>query len=114
MPPKTALFVGRDLNARTRLENAAAAAGVNLVTAAPDALVTALSTHEPGVVILDLDFGRDAVLEQLARAHQSGLAPSHVVGYFSHVDEDLGAAARRTGCRALPRGAFWRDLPTLF
>jgi hypothetical protein len=35
------------------------------------------------------------------------------IGYFSHVDEALGAAARAKGLEAWPRGRLLRELPTL-
>ena len=35
------------------------------------------------------------------------------IGYFSHVDEALGEAARARGLEAWPRGRLLRDLPTL-
>jgi len=35
------------------------------------------------------------------------------IGYFSHVNEALGAAARAKGLETMPRGRLLRELPTL-
>ncbi|MGH2820888.1 MAG: hypothetical protein ACRDJ5_09565, partial [Actinomycetota bacterium] len=76
-------------------------------------LRAALASDPPSVLVLDLDQGRDEVLSELEAARGEGAAAGRVVGYFSHVDEPLGAAARAAGCEALPRGRFWRELPEL-
>ncbi|MFN2491139.1 MAG: hypothetical protein ABR529_15700 [Actinomycetota bacterium] len=111
---RSALLVGGDLMARARLEAAASAAGVALHTASPEGLGEALRAAPARWLILDLDQGRRAALDALVRARADGLVPERVVGYFSHVDEELGRAARAAGCEALPRGRFWRTLPELF
>jgi hypothetical protein len=97
--------------ARARLEQAASAMGLALTTAAPGGLAEALRRKPPEVVVLDLDGGGEALLAEVERARTGGIEPPRVVGYFSHVDESLGAAARKAGCEALPRGRFWRTLP---
>lgn len=75
---------------------------------------SALRAESPAVLILDLDAGREQLLDKVAAAASEGLLPERVVGYFSHIDTRLGEAARDAGCRAVPRGSFWRDLPKLF
>ena len=97
--------------ARARLEQAAGDAGLSVATAPPERLDDALRAHEPDVVILDLDAGGRELLDRLEEARTGGALRARVVGYFSHVDADLGAAARAAGCEALPRGRFWRALP---
>jgi CheY-like chemotaxis protein len=108
---RRALLVGADLMARARLEQAAGDAGLSVATAPPERLHDALRAHEPDVVILDLDAGGRELLDRLEEARTGGALRGRVVGYFSHVDADLGAAARAAGCEALPRGRFWRALP---
>ena len=109
----TVLLVGGDLMARARLQDAASRAGAELHTVAKGALSEALVSDPPDLVVLDLDEGREPVLQELEAARSRGARPARVIGYFSHVDERLGEAARRAGCEALPRGRFWRELPRL-
>jgi DNA-binding NarL/FixJ family response regulator len=111
---RTALLVGGDLGARARVDAAASGTGVTVVTTTPERMADAMRSDSLDFVILDLDTGRERVLQALQDARADGSAPNQVVGYFSHIDRELGEAARRAGCRAVPRGAFWRDLPALF
>ena len=97
--------------ARARLEQAVRDAGFTLAIASVDRLDEALRAHEPNVVILDLDAGGRDLLDRLEEARNRGAVTARVVGYFSHVDAGLGAAARAAGCTPLPRGRFWRSLP---
>lgn len=106
--------VAADLSARARLDGAAGRAGVELVTVKARDMTAALRAARADLLVLDLDEGREQVLEQLAAARAEGVVPDQVVGYFSHVDEDLGAAAQQSGCAALPRGRFWRTVEDLF
>lgn len=102
-----------DLLARGRLEGAAATAGVGLSVVGPTQLLEELRRHVPRILILDLDAGGPALLELLERARGEGLGPERVVGFFSHVDDDLGRAATQAGVEAFPRGRFWREAATL-
>ena len=111
-PAGRALLVGADLMARARVEQAAAASGYSLATAPAGGLGDALRAHAADLVILDLDAGGRGVLDELERARAQGKV-TRAVGYFSHVDAGLGAAARAAGCEALPRGRFWRALPDI-
>jgi hypothetical protein len=55
-----------------------------------------------------VDLGRPGVLEVLPELTMP------VVGFASHVDDELMAAARAAGCRdVLPRSRFFRSLPEL-
>ena len=111
MPERTTvLLIGGDLMARARLESAARAVGAELVTAAHDRLESALEEHRASIVVVDLDGGGERALAALQRARARGLLPERVVGYFSHVDAQLGEAARAAGCETFPRGRFWRSL----
>jgi hypothetical protein len=99
------VLIGGDLNDRARLESAASRAGLAFRRTAPDAFASALNL-DPAVVVLDLD-GIDAgLLEEVASTPDR----PRVVGYFSHVDEELGRRAREAGCEAFARGDFWRSL----
>ncbi|MGH2747391.1 MAG: hypothetical protein ACRDKB_05655 [Actinomycetota bacterium] len=109
----TVLLVGGDLSAKARLEAAAAVAKVELRLTGFGRMREALTASRPAVLVLDLDDGRERVLEELSAARSEGLAPEVVFGYYSHVDEGLAEAARRAGCEPIPRGRFWRSLPDL-
>lgn len=108
-----ALLVGGDLMARARIEQAAAATGTVVDRTTPEGLAAALAGERYDVLLVDLDEGGAEVLHAIEAAHASGGAPTRVVGFFSHVDAELGEAARRAGCEAVPRGRFWRTLPAL-
>jgi hypothetical protein len=77
-------------------------------TSSPDALVEAASL--PGVDLVVVDLGRDGVLDALRRLPE-GLRS---IGFGSHVDTDLLAAARAAGCDAvLARSQFFSRLAEL-
>ena len=97
-----------DLNARARVLAAAAPLDIAVVTTPPLGFRPALLGTS--LLILDLDRGREQALDELGAA---GDLPPKVVGFLSHVDADLAAAARVAGCDPMPRGRFWGALPEL-
>ncbi len=100
--------------ARARIQEASARKGIEFFAARVDTMRDALRGNRPSLLILDLDTGREDVLKELVAARDDGIAPDRVIGYFSHVDRELGDAARRAGCDVRPRGAFWSTLDALF
>lgn len=108
--PPAVILLGGDLMARARLESAARHENLELITATRKTVETTLQRRPARLVVIDLDLGGVEALTAIERARARGLAPERVVGYFSHVDTELGEAARAAGCEALPRGRFWRDL----
>jgi hypothetical protein len=106
----SAVLVGGDLMAQARLQRAADDGGVALRRVRPEGLVDALRAAPADLLVLDLDAGRQPLLDEVTRARAAGVVPARVVGYFSHVDDELGRAARAAGCAAMPRGRFWRAL----
>lgn len=62
------------------------------------------------LLILDLDEGGTAALEELVALAKSGSLEADVIGFMSHVDRELGRAAREAGCRPIARGRFWAHL----
>jgi len=93
-----------DLMDRSRVEIASQAAGrrVDFVSRPVD-LVAAVSR---GVAFALVDLAHPGVLDVLPRLRQA-----HTVGFASHVDKDLLAAARAAGCdEVLPRSAVFRRL----
>ena len=105
-------LVSPDLMARSRLEGAAG--GADLHAVAVDSLLEALRRERPDVLVADLDAGGLDLIAAIENAGREGLLPERVIGYFSHVDEDLGRAAAEAGIQALPRGRFWREAAALF
>jgi hypothetical protein len=109
---RVAIVVSVDLLARSRIEDAAARAGWTVELATAPALSERLASSRADLLVLDLDAGGKALLDQVA-AGDRDLLPERVVGFYSHVDTELGAAAADAGCDAMPRGKFWRTLPEL-
>ena len=109
------VLVGRDLKDRDRLWRATEGLPDRTVAGTGAERVLAfLADNQPvDLVIVDLDDGGPEVLAALARAGERGLLPDRVLGYFSHVQEDTGRAARAAGVEAYPRSRFWREIPSL-
>ena len=105
----TVLLVGGDLNAQARVDDAARRVDAELQRVAPGDLAAEIASKAPSLIVIDLDDVGTEVLATLPRDRGSSI----VVAYFSHVDTDLGERARRAGFEALPRGRFWRELPSL-
>ena len=107
--PDRWVLASSDLNARARILEVAGAAEV--VTTTPTGFRSHLTTAS--LLILDLDEGGLEALTELGEARTAGEAPADVIGFLSHVDRDLGRAAREAGCRAVARGRFWTHLPEI-
>ena len=72
-------------------------------------------TSRASAVVLDLNHhtGRAVELVRALKAHSATRAIP-IIGFLSHVQEDLAAAARAAGCdRVLARSAMARQLPEL-
>jgi hypothetical protein len=108
---RTVLLIGSDLMARERIRAAAAHLEMKSVSAPPSELAEALRRETPDVLVLDLDEGREPLLNELEAAREAGLTPDVVLGFYSHVDADLARAAEGAGCRPVRRGRFWSSLP---
>ena len=59
--------------------------------------------------VIDLDEAGAGVVDDLRAEGFEG----RVIGFFSHVNEELGAAAAAAGADVYPRGRFWRDLEAI-
>ena len=78
-------------------------------------LLEALRESPPDLLVLDLNSARFEPLEVL-RTMRSDDETQHIptVGFLSHVQRDLAAAAKEAGCdRVMARSAFTRDLPKI-
>jgi hypothetical protein len=105
------LLVGGDLNAQARVLDAARRAGGTLQRVSSEDLAVEIASKAPSMVVIDLDeVGARALA---AVPPDSGSESPMIVAYFSHVDAALGESARQAGVQALPRGRFWRELPSL-
>jgi CheY-like chemotaxis protein len=105
-----------DLMFASRISSAAKALGVPIAFArSPDAVVEAVRTKAPRLVIFDLNSQKIRPLEAVARLKgDAALAAVPTVGFVSHVQTDLIAEARQAGVdQVLARSAFVTQLPQL-
>lgn len=107
--------MGRDLKDRERLWRGTEQLEPRTVAGTGrDRILAFLEENHPvDVVVLDLDDGGRDLLASLTEAASRGILPERVVGYYSHVQQDLGEEARAAGVAAYPRSRFWRELPAL-
>jgi CheY-like chemotaxis protein len=105
-----------DLMFASRISSAAKALGVEIAFArSPEAIVEAVRTKAPGLVILDLNSIKVRPLEAAAALKaDAALAAVPIVGFVSHVQTDLIAQARAAGVdQVLARSAFVTQLAQL-
>jgi len=114
MSPRRVMAVVPDLFFAARIAGAAQQLGVTLTMPAPGTAREAIRGAPPDLVILDLHAPGDPL--ELARALRSDpdTRSLPIVGFYSHVDQALRAAALAAGLdQVLPRSAFTRRLPAL-
>ena len=106
------LVIVDDLLFRSKLETMAAQIGTPL-TVTTDISPASRPGSEPDRVLIDLNLSRGdalAMVRDLRAAHPG--VP--VIGYCSHVQQDLQQQALAAGCtQVLPRSAFIQQLPEL-
>jgi PleD family two-component response regulator len=81
----------------------------------PKKFLAVAAEDPPDLLVLDLNSSRFEPLKLLGEL-KSGEATRDVpvVGYLSHVQQDLAVAAREMGCdRVVARSAFTKDLPKI-
>ena len=98
-----AALVVRDLMTRSRLQEAAAAAGYEVVAMREVPAVTL--EDPPDLLVVDLDL--PGALKGAA-AWRAAHPETRVVGFAFHVEEELIAEARAAGIEVLPHGATAR------
>ncbi len=105
-----------DLMFKVKILETAKHVGVQVATAstAADALARARA-ERPALIILDLHSGPCAPTEVLkALKADPELKAIPTLGYFSHVQAEVGERALEAGCdQVLPRSAFAARLPDL-
>lgn len=61
------------------------------------------------MAVIDLDWASS----DMTAAIPSALKGARVLGYYSHIDDKVGEAARSFGIDAYPRSRFWREAADL-
>lgn len=105
-----------DLMFASRISSAAKALGVEIAFArSPEAVVEAVRTKAPRLVIFDLNSVKVRPLEAVAALRADpALAAVPTVAFVSHVQTDLIAQARQAGVgQVMARSAFVTQLPQL-
>jgi CheY-like chemotaxis protein len=103
------LCVVDDLMFSVKISTAAKAAGAPvLFERAPDAVIARVRQDRPTLVIFDLNSSRLKPIETIAALKADpDLQAVRTLGYVSHVQSDVIAAARQAGCdEVLARSAF--------
>ncbi len=104
-----------DLIFLSRIRQTGQHVGVSVELVDPNKLEERVTRSPVRAVILDLNYRSGVALEAL-RALKSNPLTNHVLvlGFISHVQTDLIAAARQAGCdQVLARSAFSEQLPQL-
>jgi CheY-like chemotaxis protein len=107
------LAIVDDLIFLSKIQQAAEVLKIPLETSTPAGAEQRVRTAS--ALLIDLNHRSGAALDVIRRV-KSDLAMRHVpvVGFVSHVQGDLAAAARTAGCdRVLARSAFSKQLPQL-
>jgi DNA-binding NarL/FixJ family response regulator len=109
------LTVVEDIIFISKIQLTAQLAGVEIEVVAPGQVRDRLSHPDVRAVIFDLNHRSGSVVEVI-RSLKSGGAAKHIrfVGFLSHVQGDLAAAAREAGCdMVMARSSFSQQLPEL-
>jgi len=105
-----------DLFFGAKLRETARCLDVWLVLAsAPDEVAALVRERRPALLIVDLQADACRPLETIRHIKADpDLRATRVLGYYSHVRDDLRAAAAEAGCdEVLPRSAFSARLPDI-
>ncbi len=109
------LTVVDDLIFLSKIQETAHQVGVPLEVVDPGKVEARIAEFDIHSMILDLNH-RSGKAVEVARAVKANPATHHVqvMGFLSHVQSDLAAAARDAGCDVvLARSAFVQQLPQL-
>ena len=95
-----------DLQARVRVQRASEAEGLALEVISP---ASGGAVPAADVVVLDLD-----QIDDVSRWLETReLGAPRLLGFFSHVQRQSGAAAEAAGIEVYARGRFWRQIGQL-
>ena len=106
IPGDEILLVSSDLQAQVRLDAAVGPLGFQIRVRRPEGEIGDL---RPSVLILDLDQLGSA---GAARWVEQTRDEVRTLGFYSHIDRELGDEAARLGIEAFRRGRFWKQLPS--
>jgi CheY-like chemotaxis protein len=98
-----------DLMFSTKISAAAKAVQAKVTfERAPANVLSRIRSEHPALVIFDLNSSRLQPIETIAAIKaDAGISATHTLGYVSHVQADVIAAARAAGCdEVLARSAF--------
>ena len=112
-PVRRVLGIVPDLFFSTRIAAVAKSEGIQWRAALPRSARTAAEAETPDLVIIDLH--AEGALDAIADLKQGKATQAlAVIGFYSHVDVALRAAALAAGAdHVLPRSAFTQRLPDL-
>ena len=104
-----------DLFFRAKILETAKAVGATVLTVDSRRGAAGIAEAQPQAIFLDLNSRAVGALDWI-RALKANPAtqPIPIIGFVSHVQEQLIADARRAGCdQVMARSAFTKQLPTL-
>jgi len=109
------LVIVEDLFFLSKIQQAAKLLGVSVEQVAPGKLTERAVQVPVRGVILDLNHRSGSALDTLRKIKADAkIGATPVVGFLSHVETDLAAAAREAGCDlVLARSTFSQKLPEL-
>ncbi len=109
------LAVVEDLIFQSKIDSAARAAGALVKTVGPGEVLKGLEGTPVGAVLIDLNHRSGAALKAIRALKQCPAAAStRIIGYLSHVQAELAAAALAAGCdQVMARSAFVQQLPQI-
>ncbi len=112
---ETILAIVDDLFFLSKIQQTAKLLGVTVEPVAPGKVAGRVAQGPVRAVILDLNHRSGSALATLrAIKADAKIGASQVIGFLSHVQTDLAAAAREAGCDVvLARSTFSQRLPEL-
>ena len=111
----TVVALVEDLFFVAKIRETAKAIGVAVVMGDARRGVAAIAEAQPQAIILDLNLRGLSSLDWIqALKSDPATRPIRIVGFVSHVQEELISAARAAGCDSvMARSAFTQQLPNL-
>jgi len=106
------LAIVDDLFFAAKIRETARQSGITVEIAAGEQQVMDLAATRPSLVVIDLNCNKINPLQLIGRLKgDPGLAGVPILGFVSHVQDDLEVQARQAGCdTVLPRSAFSQNL----
>ncbi|MFZ0962528.1 MAG: response regulator [Terriglobia bacterium] len=111
----TIVALVNDLFFLAKIQETAKALGIAVVTGNIRGGPAAIAEAQPRAVFLDLNARAFSAIEWVrALKADPATRPIRIVGFVSHVEEQLISAARAAGCDSvMARSAFTQQLPSL-